>query len=81
MNIKSFLTKLKSKVKNVAITTDIIVGFPNETDEDFEKTLDIVNYCKFDGAYTFIFSPREGTAAARMEDKISMKVKEKDCKN
>ena len=74
---KKLFDQIKSKVKNVAITTDIIVGFPNETDEDFEKTLDIVNYCKFDGAYTFIFSPREGTAAARMEDKISMEVKEK----
>ena len=74
---KKLFDQIKSKVKNVAITTDIIVGFPNETDEDFKKTLDIVNYCKFDGAYTFIFSPREGTAAARMEDKISMKIKEK----
>lgn len=74
---KKLFDQIKSKVKNVAITTDIIVGFPNETDDDFKKTLDIVNYCKFDGAYTFIFSPREGTAAARMEDKISMKVKEK----
>ena len=74
---KKLFDQIKCKVKNVAITTDIIVGFPNETDEDFEKTLDIVNYCKFDGAYTFIFSPREGTAAARMEDKVSMEVKEK----
>ena len=74
---KKLFDQIKSKVKNVAITTDIIVGFPNETDDDFKKTLDIVNYCKFDGAYTFIFSPREGTAAARMEDKISMEVKEK----
>lgn len=74
---KKLFDQIKSKVKNVAITTDIIVGFPNETDEDFKKTLDIVNYCKFDGAYTFIFSPREGTVAARMEDKISMEVKEK----
>lgn len=74
---KKLFDQIKCKVKNVAITTDIIVGFPNETDEDFKKTLDIVNYCKFDGAYTFIFSPREGTAAARMEDKISMEVKEK----
>ena len=74
---KKLFDQIKSKVKNVAISTDIIVGFPNETDEDFKKTLDIVNYCKFDGAYTFIFSPREGTAAARMEDKISMEVKEK----
>lgn len=73
---KKLFNQIKKKVKNVAITTDIIVGFPNETDEDFQKTLDIVNYCKFDGAYTFIFSPREGTAAAKMEDKVPMQVKE-----
>lgn len=73
---KLLFDQIKKKIKNVSVTTDIIVGFPNETDEDFQKTLDIVNYCKFDGAYTFIFSPREGTAAARMEDKITMQVKE-----
>ena len=73
---KKLFNQIKEKVKNVAVTTDIIVGFPNETDEDFQKTLDIVNYCKFDGAYTFIFSPREGTVAAKMEDKIPMSVKE-----
>lgn len=73
---KKLFDQIKKKIKNVSVTTDIIVGFPNETDEDFQKTLDIFNYCKFDGAYTFIFSPREGTAAARMEDKITMQVKE-----
>ena len=73
---KKLFDQIKEKIKNVVVTTDIIVGFPNETDENFQKTLDIVNYCKFDGAYTFIFSPREGTAAARMEDKIPMQVKE-----
>ena len=73
---KKLFDMIKEKVKNVAITTDIIVGFPNETEEDFEKTLDIVNYCKFDGAYTFIFSPRVGTVAAKMEDHVSMAEKE-----
>ena len=77
---KILFDDIKRKVKNVAITTDIIVGFPNETDEDFQKTLDIVNYCQFDGAYTFIFSPREGTAAAKMQDDISLEVKEKRLK-
>ena len=77
---KKLFDQIKKKIKNVSVTTDIIVGFPNETDEDFQKTLDIVNYCKFDGAYTFIFSPREGTAAARMEDKITMQVKEERLK-
>ena len=69
--------KIKNKIKNVAITTDIIVGFPNETDEDFKETLDVVNYCKYDSAFTFIFSPRENTPAANMEDNISLNVKEK----
>lgn len=68
--------KIKEKVKNVAITTDIIVGFPNESDEDFENTLRVVEECKYDGAFTFIYSPREGTPAAKMEDSIPLSVKE-----
>jgi len=68
--------KIRSKIPNVLFTTDIIVGFPGETEEDFEKTLDIVNYCKFDGAYTFIFSPRVGTAAAKMKDDTPFEEKE-----
>ena len=68
--------KIKDKVENCAITTDIIVGFPNETDEDFKETLDVVNKCKYDSAFTFIYSPREGTPAAKMEDKISLETKE-----
>ncbi len=64
------------KIPNVTISTDIIVGFPSETEEDFNETLDLVNYCKFDNAYTFIFSPREGTAAAKLEDKTTLKEKE-----
>lgn len=59
--------KIKKEVKDVCITTDIIVGFPTETEEDFKETLDIVNTCKFDGAFTFIYSPRENTPAAKME--------------
>ena len=68
--------KLKSKIPNCAITTDIIVGFPGETEEDFEDTLDVVNKCEFDSAFTFIFSPREGTPAARMKDEVTLKEKE-----
>ena len=68
--------KLKSKIPNCAITTDIIVGFPNETKEDFNDTLDVVNTCKYDGAFTFIFSPRIGTPASRMQDTISLEEKE-----
>lgn len=68
--------KLKSKIPNCSITTDIIVGFPNETKEDFQDTLDVVNICKYDGAFTFIFSPRIGTPACRMKDDISLEEKE-----
>ncbi len=68
--------KIKTNIPNASITTDIIVGFPNEGEEDFKDTLDIVEQCKFDGAYTFIYSPREGTPASRMEDNISIEEKE-----
>lgn len=69
--------KIKKEVKDCSITTDIIVGFPNESDEDFNETLEVVNECQFDSAFTFIYSPREGTPAAKLDDKISMDVKEK----
>ena len=68
--------KIKNKINDVSITTDIIVGFPNETEEDFNDTLDVVNTCKYDSAFTFIYSPREGTPAAQMEDSINLKTKE-----
>jgi len=67
--------KLKTALPNCSITTDIIVGFPNETIEDFNETLDVVNTCKFDGAYTFIFSPRVGTPAAKMADNVTLEEK------
>ena len=74
---KTLFDKLK-KIDNVSITTDIIVGFPGETEEDFLDTLDIVKYCQYDGAFTFIYSPRVGTPAAKMfeSDKTTLKEKE-----
>jgi len=66
---------IKEKIPDASITTDIIVGFPGETDEDFEATLDMVQKCRFDGAFTFIFSPRAGTAAAKMEGALPHEVK------
>lgn len=66
---------LREYVPGISLTTDIIVGFPNETEEDFEATLDLVREARFEGAYTFIYSKREGTPAAKMEDSVSPEVK------
>jgi len=63
--------KIKNKIPNASISTDIIVGFPGETEEDFKDTLDIVEKLKYDLAYTFIFSKRVGTPAYNMEDKVT----------
>ncbi|MBE6159994.1 MAG: tRNA (N6-isopentenyl adenosine(37)-C2)-methylthiotransferase MiaB [Lactobacillales bacterium] len=68
--------KLKEALPYSSITTDIIVGFPGETEEDFKETLDVVEKCKYDSAFTFIFSPREGTPAAKMEDNVSLEEKQ-----
>ena len=71
----ALVDKLREIVPNVAITTDIIVGFPNETDQDFEDTLNVVRYVKYDSAFTFIYSPRVGTPGANMKDEVSMETK------
>ncbi len=65
------INKLKEYVPNISITTDIIVGFPNETEEQFENTLKLCREVGFEGAFTFIYSKREGTPAAKMEDSVS----------
>ncbi|MBU1143942.1 MAG: tRNA (N6-isopentenyl adenosine(37)-C2)-methylthiotransferase MiaB [Firmicutes bacterium] len=62
------LNELKNTVPGIAVTTDIIVGFPTETEEDFLETLDLVEKAQFEGAFTFVFSKREGTPAATFED-------------
>ncbi len=67
--------KIKKAMPNASLTTDIIVGFPNETDEQFEETLSLYREVEFDSAYTFIYSPREGTPAAKMSDNVPMEVK------
>ncbi len=68
--------KIKKIVKNVTISTDIIVGFPGETEEDFEETLSLCEYCKYDNAFTFIFSVRRGTPAEKLKDNTTLKEKE-----
>lgn len=67
--------KIKEAIPNVTLTTDIIVGFPNETDEQFEETMTLMEEVGFESAYTFIYSPREGTPAAAQKDSIPMEVK------
>jgi tRNA-2-methylthio-N6-dimethylallyladenosine synthase len=66
---------IREHVPDCAITTDIIVGFPGETEEDFEQTLDVVEQVRYDSAFTFVFSPRRGTEAAEFEDQIPHAVK------
>lgn len=67
--------KIRTKIPNVALTTDIIVGFPNESEENFENTLKLVEQVRYDSAFTFIYSPRVGTPAARLEDNVDMTTK------
>ena len=63
--------KIKKAVPDISLTTDIIVGFPGETEEDFRETLDVVRKVRYDSAFTFIYSKRTGTPAAVMEDQVS----------
>ena len=62
--------KIRTAIPDISLTTDIIVGFPGETEEDFRDTLDVVDKCDFDTAFTFIYSKRSGTPAAKMENQI-----------
>ncbi len=66
---------LRENIKGIELTTDIIVGFPGETEEDFSDTLSLVRAANFSAAYTFMYSPRNGTSAARMEDQVDKAVK------
>jgi tRNA-2-methylthio-N6-dimethylallyladenosine synthase len=67
--------KIKTAIPDVSLTTDIIVGFPNETDEQFEETMTLYEEVGFETAYTYIYSPRDGTPAEKMADNIPMEVK------
>ena len=68
--------KIKNTVPGVSISTDIIVGFPGETEEDFNATMSLVEHCKYDNAFTFIFSERQGTPACKLKDNTTLKEKE-----
>ena len=67
--------EIRRHIPNIAITTDIIVGFPGETEEDFADTLDIVKRVRYDSAFTFMYSIRTGTPAAKMDEQIDQKIK------
>ena len=70
----SLIRYMREKMPDIAISTDIIVGFPGETEEDFEQTLDIVREARYDMMYSFIYSKRSGTPAAEMEDQVPAEV-------
>jgi len=70
----NLIGRLKERVPDIAITTDIIVGFPGETEEDFEQTLSLVEQVKYDAAYTFAYSKRTGTKAADMDGHLDKKI-------
>ena len=72
------IDNVKKKIPNIALTSDVIVGFPNETREDFLETLDLIKKVRFDTLFTFIYSKRPGTPAEKMEDKISDEEKHKN---
>lgn len=72
---RRLVEKLRAEVPSIALTTDLIVGFPGETEEDFEQTLELVREIKFDAAYTFLYSKRSGTPAASFEDQIDDRIK------
>ncbi len=69
------IDKIRAAVPGVALTSDIIVGFPGETDEDFEGTMSILERVRFDMVFSFIYSPREGTRAAKMDNQVSDEAK------
>ena len=69
------VAKIKAAIPDISLSTDIIVGYPNETEEQFEETLSLYREVGFEMAYTYIYSPREGTPAAKMKDNVPMEVK------
>ena len=69
------VAEMRAAIPDLALTTDLIVGFPGESEDDFRRTLDVVEEVGFDGAFTFVFSPRSGTEAAAMPEQVSEEVK------
>lgn len=73
----SIVKELRAAIPNIALSTDVIIGFPTETDSDFEDTMSILRDVRFDNVYAFLYSPREGTRAAKMDGAVDRAVKDK----
>ena len=73
----ALVKKMRERIPGLTLSTDIIVGFPNETDEEFNETLSLVDIVKYESAFTFIYSPRKGTPAAKIKDDVSKETKSK----
>ena len=71
----NIISKIKAKIPNVKITSDFIVGFPTETEDEFLDTMSLVEQAKYDGIFAFMFSPREGTVASKMEGQVPLEIK------
>src|SRR6185503_13939748 len=69
------VSELREAIPDLALGTDIIVGFPGETEDDFRQTLDVVEEVRYDSAFTFVYSPRAGTEAAAMQEQVPHEVK------
>ena len=74
---KEMITYAREKIKDCTFSTDIIVGFPNETEEDFEKTCDLLRFCKYSSIFGFMYSKRKGTIAEKMEGQVPIEIKRK----
>ncbi|MBR4003733.1 MAG: tRNA (N6-isopentenyl adenosine(37)-C2)-methylthiotransferase MiaB [Clostridia bacterium] len=72
---KNLIDEIKNKIPNASITTDIIVGFPGETDEDFLQTCELLKYCNYNGVFGFVYSKRKGTPAEKFENQIPINIK------
>lgn len=72
----AIVDELRANIPNIALSTDVIIGFPSETDEDFADTMDILRRVEFDNVYAFLYSPREGTRAAKMDGAVDRSVKD-----
>ncbi len=73
----ALVQKMRERIPGLTLSTDIIVGFPNESEEEFNDTLSLVDIVKYEAAFTFIYSPRKGTPAAKLEDNVPYEVKSK----